>query len=578
MSTLAPDSPSSIAVEPAPSRSTGKDPAYSVTAFHLRYRQHNDGLKDEANFAQPELDGYQAYLDGLWDRPRAEWTTHAKAESAEAARIGDEYRRAKDLSRLDNGNFSDASNAGYLESKMVPDWIWSWPRAQWLRWTGHRFEPDTHGRVINDAMLRMRERTIAFASMQTDTKARDLASAVGAENLQRVKAALEVLKTFPSINSRGDELDKNPFVLGVANGVLDFQADTPFRPGHPSDLITKSTGIPFDAAESAPRFLQFLREIFMGDDELIRWFQRVVGYTLTGSTLEQVLFMLYGTGANGKSVLLTVLRLLLGEYAVNLPMSALERDTNPGPNRASPDLMMLRGARLATSSEVSAASQLSENRVKALTGGDEVTGRDLNKSNETFKPEAKYFLAVNHPPIIKDDSDGMWRRMRMIPFPQRFTYDGSAEKGNLRDDDLEAKLAAELPGIQAWAVRGALSWMSEHLGDTPAAVLAATSAYQAESDHYGQFIEERCELGEHYTVTASAFYKAYEEHCYENGIKTKPELRTGTQFGRDMKSRPGIRKEKQGGRMLYFGIGLSAEPQQGTLPIAAAAPAAAWTN
>lgn len=540
---------------------------FNVAEFHLCYLHAADGLEAEADLTSDELSGYSAYFSNLCNVRPSRRTAEETAEFELAESIATEYDRAKALSQLDNGNFSDASNAGYLERKMIPDWIWSYPDKKWLHWTGHRFQPDDRDLVVNNALLLMRERTIYYASLDTQTKARDLAGAVLAESQHKIRAALELLKSFPAINERGFELDKNPRLLGVANGVLEFSDDAgQFRAGQPVDLITKSTGIAYDPEATAPRFTRFVNQIFMGDTELIQWFQRAVGYSLTGLTSEQVLFMLYGNGANGKSVLLNVLRRLMGEYAVNLPMAALERESNPGPNRASPDLMLLRGARLATSSEVSSASQLSESRVKALTGSDAVTGRDLHRSNETFQPQAKYYLAVNDLPTVRDDSDGFWRRMRCIPFHQKFTYEGSDAEGNLRDDHLEDKLMQELPGVLAWAVRGTVAWLALGLSDTPEAVLAATRAYQDESDPYGAFLDEQCRTGVDEMVESRALYAAYRTWAEDNGL-TAREIKSTTQFGKAIGKKYERGKAPRTRRPIYKGIALLAEPRQPDLAI-----------
>jgi putative DNA primase/helicase len=267
------------------------------------------------------------------------------------------------------------------------------------------------------------------------------------------------------------------------------------------------TNVKFDPLAECPRWERFLSEVFAGDQELIDFIHRAVGYSLTGDTSEQCFFGCEGAGANGKSTFLEALRQVLGDYAANTPFSTLEwKGRSAIPN----DVAALAGKRFIAALETNESVQLNEARIKQLTGSDPVTARYLYREHFTFTMEGKIWLAFNHRPVVRDDSDAYWRRVRPIPFPQQF-------KGKRADKHLPSKLKEEAPGILAWAVRGCLAWQQHGLGELPEAVQEATDAYREESDPISEFIKERCRVDPDAQTTAAALWKAYTEWCNENG-------------------------------------------------------------
>ena len=271
-----------------------------------------------------------------------------------------------------------------------------------------------------------------------------------------------------------------------------------------------------------------------------------MGYSLTEDISEQCLFMCYGTGANGKSMFLTILGLLGGKYAYNLPFVSFEAQTRPSiPN----DLAALVGRRVVTSSETNEGMRLNEARMKSLTGGDPITARFLYGENFTFNPVAKIWLAVNHRPRVTDVSYGFWRRVRLVPFPHPFKKDADAH--------LLSALIAELPGVLAWAVQGAMEWQQRGL-TPPASVTDATESYRVESDPVGQFIVDYCVMGDACEVGAAALYVAYKAWCATQGMGER-EMLTATAFGRRIGERFKKRKGNRGA--MYGGVGLRAGGQ-----------------
>ncbi len=328
--------------------------------------------------------------------------------------------------------------------------------------------------------------------------------ALESESRYRIVSALELAKSLSPISDVGNSWDANPWLFGVANGLVNLRTGN-LRRAKPEDRITLYSPIPFDPAATCPKFEKFILEVCNGDLELVHFIQRAIGYTLTGSVDEQCAFFCYGTGANGKSTLLGILYYIFGDYAVNLPFSGLEiagRGSIPN------DIVMLVGRRFATAIETHEGVRLNEARIKAITGGDPITARHLYQENFTFNPTHKLWLAFNHKPVIADESEGMWRRVRLIPFTRNFS-------GSQRDNRLLEKLKAEAPGVLAWAVRGSLLWQKKGLGQ-PQAVTTATAAYRAESDHLEHFISDCCEVEPNASVTSAALWERYQRWTAAN--------------------------------------------------------------
>jgi phage/plasmid-associated DNA primase len=246
------------------------------------------------------------------------------------------------------------------------------------------------------------------------------------------------------------------------------------------------------------------------------------------------------------------LRARTGAYGGNLPFSALELN---GRSSGGFDIADLPGKRLVTSSETNETSPLNEARMKALTGGDPITAARKYGHPFEFRPVAHFWLAVNHLPVVRDDSDGFWRRLRLIRFQRKF-------EGADVDPDLESELLAELPGILAWAVRGAVEWYSNRL-QAPDSVVGATLLYRQDSDPVQDFLTAQCVVREGTFVQAGALYAAYTEWADGNGLGSK-EMLTGTAFGRRMGERFAHTKERSGKK--YEGVGLlsvAADPGDG---------------
>jgi putative DNA primase/helicase len=307
------------------------------------------------------------------------------------------------------------------------------------------------------------------------------------------------------------------------------------------------TGTPYDPDATCPRWDRFLCEVFGADDALVGFVQRAVGYSLTGDTSEQCLFLCYGTGANGKGTLTHALHHVLGDYAYAMPFSTVELQQRSAiPN----DLAALLNRRFVSASETNDGTRLNESRIKALTGGDPLTARFLHAEFFTFDPVGKYWLAVNHKPVVRDDSYAFWRRLRLIPFTETFRVNKALGR-TLRD---------AAPGILAWAVRGCLAWQ-EHGLDPPATVTRATADYAAESDVLRAFLDEATEPAPEEEVQASALFTHYRRWADRHGLSDRERL-SATAFGR--KARERFPARTVNGRRFYQDLRLlklAADPE-----------------
>lgn len=307
------------------------------------------------------------------------------------------------------------------------------------------------------------------------------------------------------------QMDRYKMALNTPSGIINLK-NGDIKAHNPEYYFTKITSVDCAEAADCPRWLAFLNDIFAGDKDLIRYIQKAVGYSLTGSTAEQCAFFLYGTGRNGKSTFIDVIRDVFGDYAANIQPETIMVKSSQS-NAINSDIARLKGARLVTSVEPNEGVRLNEGLLKQLTGDDTVTARKLYSEEFEFKPEFKLWMATNHKPIIRGTDTGIWRRIHMIPFDVQIPEDKV-------DKNLTHKLKAEMTGIFKWCIDGCLMWQREGL-QMPAAVLKSVREYRREMDVISAFIEDKCTLEG--TVQASTLYAAYaswadsnNEYCMSN--------------------------------------------------------------
>ncbi len=440
---------------------------------------------------------------------------------------------------------TDSGNAELLASLQRDNLRYDHRRRRWLIWGGNWWKVDVDGEVwrLAKEAARLRYQS-ALLLAELDERQAEAKWAIGSESRMRLEATLNLVRAEHPIADAGELWDSSPWLLGVANGVVDLRSGD-LRAGRPEDRGTQHVDVHHDPEAACPRWLEFLDEVFEGDDELIDFIWRAVGYSLTGETGEHCVFILHGAGANGKTTFLNTLRGVAGGYAHNMPFSTIERQ---GRTSVPTDVADLVGKRLVTATETDERTRLNEARFKALSGGDPITARHLYSSFFEFRPVAKFWLAVNHKPRVNDDSYGFWRRVRLIPFLRVFKEESA-------DKELPKTLAAEVQGILSWAVRGCLEWQRRGL-EPASAVRSATDEYKSESDPIAGFIADRCVVAADARAGASALYKAYKQWADDQGLQPY-EVLSSTRFGRLMGERFTKRHSDKGN--LYEGIGLRAE-------------------
>ncbi len=422
---------------------------------------------------------------------------------------------------------------------------------QWLLWDATHWREDSLSHVTELAKQTV-ARIFAEADAEPNPKHSKAISrwAQKSEAAPRIHALLDLACSDSRIAVLRTQLNADPMTLNVRNGTLDLSTGS-LRPHRREDLLTYVLPVSYDSTARCVRWEQFLGEIFVTGDrpdtELIQFVQRAIGYSLTGLTREQVLFLLFGIGANGKSTLLEVLLKLLGEVLARpIPFETLLH--KQGGDSIPNDIAALCGARLAVAVEPGAGRRLNEAKVKQLTGGDTLVGRFLFHEFFSFTPNFKLWLACNHKPAIHGTDRGIWRRIRLVPFLQRF-------EGDRDDKGLKDKLFAELPGILRWAVEGCVRWQKEGLGE-PGAVVLATENYREESDDLAPFFDERCVLTTTAEVSSAALYRAYRSWAQERGEDPMTQTALGAALGERPENLHPVRRH--GGERWWRGIGLRA--------------------
>jgi putative DNA primase/helicase len=300
--------------------------------------------------------------------------------------------------------------------------------------------------------------------------------------------------------------------------------------------------VEFDLAAKCPVWEEFLETITGSVQEKIDYLRRVAGYCLTGDVSEQVLFFFYGSGSNGKTTFITAIQEVMGDYAMQAPSGLLiERRFESHPT----ELADLFGRRLAICTETRADSSFNEPLVKQLTGGDRIRARRMREDFWEYSPTHKIIIAGNHRPNIVGTDDGIWRRFHLVPFETSITED-------MKDPHMLDKLRLELPGILAWAVRGCLEWRQNGL-KAPPTVKEATKEYRAESDEYGDFFEQVCEIGPDFRVSRKQLKTAFDRWQKLNSTDRKEV--NDKQFTNIMKQR-GFKTRRAGsnGSAVFDGI------------------------
>lgn len=428
---------------------------------------------------------------------------------------------------------TELGNAERLSAKFGNDIRFCHEWGKWLIWTGTHWQIDLTGEI--ERMAKETVRGIyseAFLQKDEEKRAALAKFAAKSETSRAINAMVTLARSEPGIPILSDEFDSNIWLLNCKNGTLDLRTGK-LKPHDRNDCITKFVPVEYDPCADFVEWAKFLNRTMDGDQELISFLQRAVGYSLTGSTKEQCLFILHGTGANGKTTFLETIAELLSGYAQKTPTDTLMmKDTSGVPN----DLARLKGSRFVVASEAEEGKRLAESLIKQLTGSEKIAARFLRAEFFEFSPMFKIWIGTNHKPLIRGSDMAIWRRIRLIPFSITIPEPE-------RDKELPSKLRKELSGILNWAVMGCLEWQRNGLGE-PEEVRTATEGYRNEMDAIGRFIQDSCITGTEKSIKSSDLYKGYREWCRENNefelTQTKFSLRLEERGFTKQKTRLGI--------------------------------------
>jgi putative DNA primase/helicase len=340
--------------------------------------------------------------------------------------------------------------------------------------------------------------------------------------------------------------------LATPNGTVNLKEGI-LRISYPEEKITKITSCS-PKKMSIIKWYRFLLEVTYKNKEYIRYLQRLSGYCLTGNTTEHSLFFFYGTGGNGKGVFLNTITSILGDYAITAPLGMFVENKFEGHPT---EIAMLRGARLVTAQEIQEGKAWNEVKIKALSGGDPLSARFVNKDFFTFVPNFKLLIAGNHEPQLRNVDEATTRRFNKLPFtniPKKI------------NKNLIEELKLEHPGILQWMINGCLSWQKIGL-NPPKIVQETTKEYFSDQDTFLDCIEESCERGNNFQTTGEKLFsfwcnyaakrhlrqgtdKTFKEQMTKYGFKYNKNISLKDENGKVIRNEKGIIKYIRG----YEGI------------------------
>lgn len=413
----------------------------------------------------------------------------------------------------------------------------------WYVWDGKRWKDDRSRKI--ERLTSKTLRRLFKSADETDLK--------WAKQCEKRAIRMNSIKDMiPLVPATREEFDTHPFLLNVNNGIINLK-NGELSLHDRKLMMTNIANVEYAEGAECPEWKKFLESIFLNgkgetDYELIRFIQKMIGYALTGDISEQVMFFLVGGGRNGKSTFINIIKNLLGDYGKQTNSDTfIQKRNESGINN---DVARLAGSRFVSAVESEQNQKLAESTVKQITGGEPIMARFLRQEFFEFLPEFKVFFTTNHKPIIQGVDEGIWRRIRMIPF------DVTIAKEDI-DRKLPEKLSLEMSGILNWAIEGCLLWQKEGL-EEPESIKLANKKYKEEMDILEPFIVDVCFLNPLAKIEAKDLYNSYTSWCAsvgESGIGNRT-------FYRVMETK-GIKRERgTGNKFFLHGIGLQKDAEQ----------------
>ncbi|HEY2205136.1 MAG TPA: phage/plasmid primase, P4 family [Pseudonocardia sp.] len=377
----------------------------------------------------------------------------------------------------------------------------------WHAYDGTRWAPCLDGAETRAVLSLIKGAFRQLADLDRDDRTDLLRDITKVESASGVHGVLALARNMHPCTLAADALDANAHLLNTCTGTVNITTGAVSDP-RPADYLSKVTGAKFDPHTRSELFEEFLATI-QPDPQMRAFLARQLGSSLLGSVREHVLFLWYGTGANGKGTLRDAVRHALGDYAVEVPADILLVNKY-GQQAMAPERMRLKGTRVAFCSEIEEGARLDEATMKKLTGGDPVNAKLLYRNPIEFEPSHILFMLTNHLPQVKGDDPATWRRIHAVPF-------GVVVAEGERDGELPEKLKGESEAILAWVWRGWLDYQRNGL-NPPDAVRQATRQYQLDSDVVARFLaDESVVCRGHGSESSARLYRAFTDWIRAQG-------------------------------------------------------------
>lgn len=435
-------------------------------------------------------------------------------------------------------NYTDSGNAEMLVALHGENFRWLTDEEVFCFWNGSKWEKNKSGNILLPIT-----KEVARAIPDPDWK-------LTSESAGKRQAMIAMARGEKQVLAKRDLFDQRTMLLNVQNGTLDLETQD-FRDFCREDYLTKQAPVMFDFTAGCPKFEAFLDRIFDGDKDMIHFIVKALGYSLTGSAKEQCFFFCYGTGANGKSTLFEVFRLLVGaDYAGTAGFSTFVEKKHQ--DASGYDIATLPGRRMITTVEPQKSGRLNEELLKLMTGDEVIKTRQIYGVPFDFKPECKLWFAMNQHPRIAGQDEGIWRRVRLIPFSVQIP---PAERIQGYQEILWRE---EGPGILNLLLEGVRDWLAEGL-TPPSAVTKATEAFRAEQDVLARFLEEHTLRGKRSQhVKAGDLYSAYQRWAEANGEYPQ----RLNEFFAEVARRGAVKRRTTNDGFHYFGLTLKSSPTE----------------
>ncbi len=453
-------------------------------------------------------------------------------------------RKILPTSDMNNFALTNLGNAEFLAFLSGQDFRFISDLGKWVKWNSHHWSFDNDEKILRACVDMARIRLDQAVALEAKTKEESahresmIKFARGCESKKSIDATSSIASFIHPFFIQSSEFDSNPDLIGVRNGVVNLRTGEK-REGKREDYILNKSHVTFKESDDCPLWKEKVKEIFGGDENLINFFHKAIGYSSSGNMTEQIFFICWGSGRNGKSLLLNTIKDVIGDYAANTPFSTFEQSKKQDVGN---DIASLMGKRFVIASETDEAKYINEARIKAITGQDPITCRFLYKEFFTFFPQFKIWLITNEKPKIRSQTASLWARLRLIPFTLSFV--------GKEDRTLAKRLMEEASGILNWIVEGYQMYLEEGL-EPPQIMIDCGNEYRTENDPFGAFLDEECFIDSTVSIPASKLFEAYAEWA-----KARHEYQhTFTKFGWMMKEK-GFEKIRSGFGIKYIGIAL----------------------